>query len=145
MSETKQIQMTLDLFGTPAATGEAQTVPMYRLKLVRDNDLCYEHQRSCDTPETVAKLMRPYYSECPQEQVVVLFLFTKLRVIGFHVASVGTLDASIMLVREVFCAALVAQCAGIIAVHNHPSGCAEPTLLELHRSVSTFRLDLLCR
>ena len=62
---------------------------------------------------------------------MVLFLSTKLRVIGFHVASVGTLDASIMTVREVFCAALVAQCAGIIVAHNHPSGCAEPSRADI--------------
>jgi DNA repair protein RadC len=32
-----------------------------------------------------------------------------------------------MTVREVFCAALVAQSAGVIVAHNHPSGCAEPS------------------
>ena len=127
MTQDKQIQMTLDLFGHPAASGEAQTVPMYRLKLVRENDLSYEHQLCCSTPETVAQLMRPYFSACHQEQVVVLFLSTALRVIGFHVASVGTLDASILTVRDVFCAAIVAQCAGIIVAHNHPSGNPEPS------------------
>ena len=58
---------------------------------------------------------------------MVLFLSTALRVIGFHVASVGTLDASILTVRDVFCAAIVAQCAGIIVAHNHPSGNPEPS------------------
>jgi len=131
MSQTKQIQMTLDLFGKPAAAGDAQTVPMYSLKLVRENDLSYEHQVCCQTPETVAALLRPYFSECHQEQVVILFLSTSLRVIGFHVASVGTLNASIMSVREVFSAALVANAAGIIISHNHPSGSPEPSREDL--------------
>jgi len=127
MTDTQKIQLTLDLLGKPAAAGDAQTVPMYRLKLVREKDLSYDHQLCCQEPETVARLLRPYFSACHQEQVVILFLSTSLRVIGFHVASVGALNASIMSVREVFSAALVANAAGIIISHNHPSGNPEPS------------------
>jgi len=127
MSKTKQIQLTLDLFGEAAASDEAQTIPVYGLKLVRENTLRYEDRVCCDEPETVAELLRPYYSECPQERVVVLFLSTSLRVIGFHLATVGTIDSSILNVRDVFSAAIVAQCKGIIVAHNHPSGNTEPS------------------
>ena len=41
--------------------------------------------------------------------------------------SVGSLDASIVHPREVFKEAVAASCAGIIFVHNHPSGKIEPS------------------
>jgi len=56
MTDTQKIQLTLDLFGKPAASGDAQTVPMYSLKLAWENELSYEHQRCCKTPGLIRVL-----------------------------------------------------------------------------------------
>ena len=62
--------MTLDLFRQPVASGETQTVPMYRCKLVRENDLSYEHQLCFNAIATLFEIMRPYFSECPESGAI---------------------------------------------------------------------------
>jgi DNA repair protein RadC len=57
----------------------------------------------------------------------ILCLSTKNRVIAYHEVSRGTLDATLVHPREVFKAALLANAAGIIAGHNHPSGDPTPS------------------
>lgn len=47
---------------------------------------------------------------------------------GFHVVSVGSLTASLVHPREVYKAAIVANAAAIIALHNHPSGDPTPSI-----------------
>src|SRR3954465_4897428 len=43
-------------------------------------------------------------------------------IIGMNTVSIGTLSESLVHPREVFKGAILANAAGIIVVHNHPSG-----------------------
>jgi DNA repair protein RadC len=61
------------------------------------------------------------------ERVIALHLNTKHRLIGVHTVSVGTLDSSLVHPREVFKAAFLANAAGLILAHNHPSGDPTPS------------------
>ena len=65
------------------------------------------------------------------EEFVVLFLNAKNRVFKRKTVSVGTLDASVVHPREVFKAAIQLSAAGIICVHNHPSGDPAPSEADL--------------
>ena len=47
--------------------------------------------------------------------------------IGVHVVSVGTLDASLVHPRDVFKAAVLSNASGLILAHNHPSGDPTPS------------------
>jgi DNA repair protein RadC len=58
---------------------------------------------------------------------VVFWLNSKNRVMGFEVVSEGTLNSSLVHPREVFRSAIVATCASIVVMHNHPSGNTEPS------------------
>jgi DNA repair protein RadC len=48
-------------------------------------------------------------------------------VIGFNLVAIGTLTSALVHPREVFKAAILANAAAIILVHNHPSGDPEPS------------------
>ena len=63
-----------------------------------------------------------------KEHFIALFLDTKNRIIGEEVVSVGTLNASIIHPREVFCSAIKASANAIILVHNYPSGDCSPSI-----------------
>lgn len=65
------------------------------------------------------------------EEFVVLFMNAKNRVFKRKTVSVGTLDASVVHPREVFKAAIQLSAAGIICVHNHPSGDPAPSEADL--------------
>jgi DNA repair protein RadC len=62
-----------------------------------------------------------------QEEFHALLLNTQHRVIRDVLVTRGILDASLIHPREVFRSAIVESAAGIILVHNHPSGDPTPS------------------
>lgn len=60
-----------------------------------------------------------------------LYLNSRSRLIHEEVISIGSLTASIVHPREVFRPAIEYSAAGIILAHNHPSGEAEPSEVDL--------------
>lgn len=62
-----------------------------------------------------------------REGFVVIHLDARHRVRSIELASVGTLNASLVHPREVFKAAILANAHGIIVAHNHPSGDPTPS------------------
>lgn len=60
-----------------------------------------------------------------KEHIAVFYLDTQRKLIERRIVSVGTLDASLLHPRDVFEPALQLSAAGIILVHNHPSGYLE--------------------
>ena len=66
--------------------------------------------------------------ECePVEVCVLLLMNTKNRLLAVHEVGRGTLDSCIVHPRDVFKAALLANAAGVIVGHNHPSGDPDPS------------------
>jgi DNA repair protein RadC len=66
-----------------------------------------------------------------KEHFIVLCLNTQNEVVRREVASVGTVNASLVHPREIFATAIAAGCASIIVAHNHPSGGLEPSAEDL--------------
>ena len=62
-----------------------------------------------------------------REHFMVIMLNARHEMIAIETISVGSLNASIVHPREVFKPAILASAAGLILVHNHPSGDAEPS------------------
>jgi DNA repair protein RadC len=86
----------------------------------------------CDTPDKAADYWRmhiathPYFNpEC--ECLAVLILNTRRKVKGHHIVSIGTMDTLLVHPREVFRLAIVTAAAGVIVMHNHPSGESAPS------------------
>ena len=66
-------------------------------------------------------------SELDREAFLTLLLDHKNRVTGVQVVSIGSLAASLVHPREVFKAAILANAAAFIVLHNHPSGDPTPS------------------
>jgi len=79
------------------------------------------------SPSDAANLLLMEMSFLPQEQVRVLLLDTKHRVLDAPTVYVGSLNASVVRVGELFRAAVMQNCAAIILAHNHPSGDPTPS------------------
>ena|SRR5690349_19510130 len=77
-------------------------------------------------PEQVADAARQVLPS-DREGFAVLHLDSRNALRSIEVASVGSLNASIVHPREVFKGAILANAASIILSHNHPSGNAEPS------------------
>ncbi len=80
------------------------------------------------SPEDVVKYLIPRLRGLKVEIFRILMLDSGNKVIGEKVISQGTLNASLVHPREVFKAAIDILAAGIILVHNHPSGEARPSM-----------------
>lgn len=81
--------------------------------------------------EDVASLMTPLMELEVVEVCYVVCLTIPLTLIGYHQVSRGTLGQTSMHPREVFKAAIMANAAGIVLVHNHTSGNPEPSAADL--------------
>jgi DNA repair protein RadC len=80
-----------------------------------------------DNPVTVVGFMREENRLENVESFLVLLLNARKKLIRVEKISQGTLDTILVHPREVFRAAIVANAAGIVLVHNHPSGDPTPS------------------
>lgn len=79
------------------------------------------------SPEDVSTLLMAELRYKKQEHFLVLILDTKNQVTAIETITIGTLNASLVHPREVFCRAIRKSANGIILVHNHPSGDPQPS------------------
>ncbi len=106
-------------------------VPVFGVRLVRERDHMTEQVSSpYDAARIASELLQGY----DRELFLVIALSTANRIIGAHVAHMGTLDASIASPREVFRFALLVNAKSVILAHNHPSGNLEPSKADIEVS-----------
>jgi len=80
-----------------------------------------------DNPATVVDFMRETNRLQTVESFQALLLNTRKRLIRVEEISQGLLDTVLVHPREVFRAAIAANAAGVVLVHNHPSGDPAPS------------------
>lgn len=80
-----------------------------------------------NSPDQVAQRMIPRLRDRKSEAFWVLLLDTRNCLMHEQEVTSGTLNASLVHPREVFKVAIDRLAASVIAVHNHPSGLAEPS------------------
>ncbi|HPF60443.1 MAG: DNA repair protein RadC [Gemmatimonadetes bacterium] len=79
------------------------------------------------SPADVVRVMAPRLRDLSVEEFHLLALDTRSRVLRDVLVTRGLLDASLVHPREVFRPAIAEAAAGIILVHNHPSGDPTPS------------------
>lgn len=77
-------------------------------------------------PEQVYNLTQSLCTK-KQEHLILLLLNGRNQLIDQQTVTIGTLNSSLIHAREVFAPAIAARAAGLIIVHNHPSGSLEPS------------------
>ncbi len=84
-----------------------------------------------DAPETVAEHYIPLLRDEKQENFIVLLLDTANQLLREVKVTKGILNSSLVHPREVFKPAISESAAGIILLHNHPSGNPDPSAEDL--------------
>ncbi len=79
------------------------------------------------TQEDAVELMGRELSQYDREVLCVLNLNTQRQIINMNIASMGTINASLVAPREIFKASILSNAAAILLMHNHPSGDAAPS------------------
>ncbi len=102
-----------------------------------------------DNPENIASLLREENRAYDVENFQVVLLNTRRRLIRVEKVTQGTLDTLLVHPREVFKAAITANAAAIVLVHNHPSGDPTPSeadikvTRDLIRAGQVMKIDVL--
>ena len=86
---------------------------------------------SLSKPEAVNKLMEHILAEKSQEELWVLALNTRNRLIKKKQLYIGTINHSSVRLAEIFEIPIRSHAAAIIVVHNHPSGDPQPSVEDL--------------
>jgi DNA repair protein RadC len=79
------------------------------------------------SPADAANLLMGEMSTLEQEQLRVMVLDTRNRVLAVSTVYVGSLNSSVVRVSELFREAIRRNAAAIIVAHNHPSGDPTPS------------------
>ncbi len=111
------------------ASGHTPTVQRVRELVVsyRPFRVKMSVEGTLSSPRDAARLAGAILADADVERVLALHVNTKHRLIGVHVVSVGTLDASLVHPRDVFKAAYLSNASALILAHNHPSGDPAPS------------------
>lgn len=87
---------------------------------------------SVRAPRDVADRLMPQMAHLEREELRVLLLNAKNVVLRQHTVYQGNVSAALVRVAELFRDAVRSHAAGVIVVHNHPSGDPEPSPDDLH-------------
>jgi DNA repair protein RadC len=90
-----------------------------------------EERLTITGPEDVFRLFGVEMAALPQEQLRVVMLDTKHRVLRHDVIYQGSVNAAQVRVGEVFRKAIAANATAIIVAHNHPSGDPSPSAADI--------------
>ena len=103
-----------------------EKIQIVSIKMVKEKNLEYGSSK-ISSPKDSANILKDFIGENDREALAVLTLDTKNKITSITIASVGSLNSSIVHPREIFKTAILANAASIIIGHNHPSGDASPS------------------
>ena len=100
--------------------------PVYSREVIREDMPAYMATDRFTSPQQVFEMFRDLVIET-KEHFLCLHLDGKNRIICMDRVSIGSLNQSVVHVREVLKSALLSSAAGILLIHNHPSGDPNPS------------------
>ena len=98
-----------------------------------------------DTPELVADYLRDDNQTYKVEQLQVVLLNARRKLIKVELISQGLVDSLLVHPREVFAAAIAAKACSVVLVHNHPSGDPTPSEADLRVTRDLIRAGQLLK
>ena len=98
---------------------------LVRIRMIPDRTL-----RSSEPVSGVSdavKLLTREFGDLDREILMVVNLTNQLQVINANICSVGTLNYTVAHPRDIFKSAILSNASCCLILHNHPSGCIEPS------------------
>ena len=105
-------------------------VPWIRLRVEQEKNLPCAVDK-LDSPDKVSEFALQILKGADRECLLVISVNTKCKPLAVEVVSIGSVDFSYAVPREIFKHAVLCNASGILLVHNHPSGDCEPSKADL--------------
>lgn len=112
---------------TLQAPARTYLIPRQRIALVQDGSLRSTWEQFTGSYDVFVFAGKQLFSDADREMFYVLLLDSHHRLIGANLVSQGSLSTGSVSVPNVFKAAILANAASVILLHNHPSGCPLPS------------------
>jgi DNA repair protein RadC len=127
----RALLMKDDIALQDALPRRAPPVVRAALELSRRFQLAEEERPRLSTPSDIYRHLRPQLEHLPVERFVVLSLDARNTLLGVDTVGEGSVDQCMVDPRHVFRAVLSRNATGFVLAHNHPSGSAEPSVLDV--------------
>ena len=105
-------------------------IPVFKVRVVRDYIQTVPYD-IIDTPQKAVACARRHLNGVDREHLVVLMMNVQNHFIGYDPVSIGSTTETIAKPNMIFKVPIVKGAAGIILVHNHPSGDPTPSPSDL--------------
>lgn len=92
---------------------------------------CQEDRLDCTSSASIASYYRERMRHETREMAIIVMLDTKGRKIHDYVLSLGSVNETVVSPREALCECLKFRAAGMILLHNHPSGDPNPSSADI--------------
>jgi len=102
-------------------------IPKVQISMVKEvfvSNTAYRCSEDVANSEIAEKELR----NSDREKFICVHFNIRNQIISYEVVSMGSLTSSIVHPREVFKAAILANAASVLFMHNHPSGEPEPSI-----------------
>ena len=106
---------------------ESEIVPLVRLMMIREGQKQYKKRKIFASSKDAYNFFTPLLKRADREEFWTAALDARNRPTSVNKTSMGSLSQSLIHPREVFKFAFLANAAGIILCHNHPSGNSDPS------------------
>lgn len=113
----------------PKKAAKIKAMTLWAL-LLKEADL--GEQVTIRSPADIANLQMLEMSLLEREEMRVIVLNTKNKVLLVETIYQGSLNTTVVRIAEVFRAAIINNAAGIVLLHNHPSGDPTPSPEDVH-------------
>ena len=100
-----------------------------KLELIKEKEITVSN--TMDSPRALGESIAKEISIYDREMLFLINFDDNLKVINCSIVSIGSVDASIATVREVYKASLLSNASAIMLIHNHPSGYSKPSPADL--------------
>jgi DNA repair protein RadC len=100
--------------------------PVFSREVIREGMPAYLATNRFTSPQQIYEMFKDLVVET-KEHFLALHLDCKNRIVCLDRVSVGSLNQSVVSVREVLKSVLLSSAAAIILIHNHPSGDPTPS------------------
>lgn len=101
-----------------------KNISIVKIQQVKDGSVKYEAMSS---PSPVVSLVKEYLKGTDREHFGVICLNCKNGVNNITTVSIGTVDQTIVVPRDVFKTAILSNAVSVILFHNHPSSNSTPS------------------
>jgi DNA repair protein RadC len=119
--------MTTNNTSKPTSFRLKVLTPKYTTLIINEELPDYLRKNRRITCSSDVYQMFKHLMESPREEFIALHVNSKNAVICMDRVSQGSLNASIVHPRELFSGAILSAAAGMILIHQHPSGDPEPS------------------